>query len=87
MRSEAMSVAADLIAILICPETKQPVAAATAAQLAAVNAAIRAGNAYNRAGARVEKELAEALVRQDGRALYPVEDGIPVMLVEESIAL
>lgn len=82
-----MPVAADLIAILICPESKQPLAPATPAQLAAVNAAIRAGNAYNRSGARVEKELTDALVRQDGRLLYPVEDDIPVMLVEESIAL
>ena len=82
-----MPVDADLVAILICPESKQPVAPATPAQLAALNAAIRAGNAYNRAGARVERELAEALVRQDGKLLYPVEDGIPVMLVEESIAL
>jgi uncharacterized protein YbaR (Trm112 family) len=82
-----MPIAADLIAILICPETRQPVAAATAEQLAALNAAIRAGNAYNRSGARLEKELAEALVREDGRVLYPVEDGIPVMLVEESIPL
>ena len=82
-----MPVAADLLAILICPETKQPVAPATPAQLTAANNSIRAGNAYNRAGVRVEKELTEALVREDGHALYPVEDGIPVMLVEESIAL
>ena len=82
-----MPVDPDLIAILICPESRQPVASATPAQLAAVNAAIRAGNAYNRAGARVEQELTEALVRQDGRVLYPVEESIPVMLVEESIAL
>lgn len=82
-----MPVDPDLIAILICPETKQPVAPATPAQLARVNDAVRAGNAYNRAGARVAKELAEALVREDGRVLYPVEEGIPVMLVEESIAL
>jgi uncharacterized protein YbaR (Trm112 family) len=82
-----MPVDADLIAILICPETKQPVALATGAQLARVNELVRAGNAYNRAGTRIAKELAEALVRQDGRVLYPVEDGIPVMLVEESIAL
>lgn len=82
-----MPVDPDLIAILICPETRQPVALATPAQLAKLNEAIRAGNAYNRAGVRLEKELAEALVRQDGRILYPVEDGIPVMLVEESIAL
>jgi uncharacterized protein YbaR (Trm112 family) len=82
-----MPVDPDLIAILICPESKQPVALATPEQLARVNAKVRAGDAYNRAGARVASELAEALVRQDGRVLYPVEDGIPVMLVEESIAL
>lgn len=82
-----MPVDPDLVAILICPESKQPVAPASAAQLAALNNSIRAGNAYNRAGTRVERELAEALVRQDGRLLYPVEEGIPVMLVEESIAI
>jgi uncharacterized protein YbaR (Trm112 family) len=82
-----MPVDPNLVAILICPETRQPVAQASPAQLAAINASIRAGNAYNRSGARVEKELAEALIRQDGRVLYPVEEGIPVMLVEESIAL
>lgn len=32
-------------------------------------------------------ELADGLARQGVRLLYPVEDGIPVMLVEESIAL
>jgi uncharacterized protein YbaR (Trm112 family) len=82
-----MPVDPDLIAILICPESKQPVALATPAQLANLNNSIRAGNAYNRSGVRVEKELSEALIRQDGRVLYPVEEGIPVMLVEESIAL
>lgn len=82
-----MHVDPDLVAILICPESKQPVALATPAQLAGLNNSIRAGNAYNRAGTRVEKELDEGLVREDGRVLYPVEDGIPVMLVEESIAL
>ncbi len=80
-----MPIDPDLVAILICPESKQPVAPATPEQLAALNNSIRAGNAYNRGGAKVEKEIIEALVRQDGRVLYPVEDGIPVMLVEESI--
>ncbi len=84
---EPMPVPADLVAILVCPETKQPVALASPAQLAVLNERIRAGNAYNRGGARVERELGEALVRDDGRVAYPVDDGIPVMLVEESIAL
>ncbi len=76
-----------LLSFLVCPESHQPVAPATPAQLAAVNAAIRAGNAYERSGARVEQELSEALVRRDGRLLYPVDGDVAVMLVEKSIAL
>jgi uncharacterized protein YbaR (Trm112 family) len=81
-----MPVDPELVAILVCPETKQPVALATPEQLAALNGAIRSGAVYNRSGVKVERELAEALVREDGRVFYPVEDGIPVMLVEESIS-
>ncbi len=35
----------------------------------------------------VTKKIEEGLVREDGRVLYLVDDSIPVMLVEESIAL
>ena len=34
-----------------------------------------------------QEPLLEALLREDGRILYPVEDGIPVMLIEESVDL
>jgi uncharacterized protein YbaR (Trm112 family) len=78
-------VATDLVEILVCPETKQPVRLATAPELASVNEKIRAGTLRNRGGEAVKSELAEALIREDGRILYPVDDGIPVMLVEESI--
>jgi uncharacterized protein YbaR (Trm112 family) len=82
-----MAVAQDLIEILVCPETKQPVRLATAQELAALNGRIRAGRQRNRGGEAVSAELVEALVREDGRVLYPVDDGIPVMLIEESIEL
>ena len=81
------TVSADLIEILACPETKQPVRLATAEQLEKVNAAIREGTLRNRGGEPVAKELSEALVREDGKVLYPVDDGIPIMLIEESIEL
>lgn len=81
------SVSADLLEILVCPETRQPVALAAPALLESVNARIRAGSLRNRGGQTVTQELREALVREDGRVLYPVDDGIPVMLVEESIDL
>jgi uncharacterized protein len=81
------TVSADLVEILVCPETRQPVALAAPPVLEAVNARIRSGALRNRGGQPVVQELAEALVREDGHVLYPVDDGIPVMLIEESIEL
>jgi len=77
----------ELVEILVCPETRRPVRIARADELARVNAAVRDGTLRNRAGTRVERELSEALVRDDGRVLFPVDDGIPSMLIEESIPI
>lgn len=82
-----MPVSAELLEILVCPETKQPVALAAADRLEELNQKIRNRELRNRSGEIVEKELTEALVREDGRVLYPVDDGIPVMLIDESIEL
>jgi uncharacterized protein YbaR (Trm112 family) len=82
-----MPVSAELLEILVCPETKQPVSAASPAILQRLAGEIAAGRLRNRGGTVVTKPIAEGLVREDGRILYPVEDGIPVMLVEESIEL
>jgi uncharacterized protein YbaR (Trm112 family) len=82
-----MPVSSDLLEILVCPETKQPVALASEDVLALVNEKIAAGTLRNRGGDAVEKTITEGLVREDGKVLYPVDDGIPVMLIEESIEL
>jgi uncharacterized protein YbaR (Trm112 family) len=77
----------ELVEILVCPETRRPVRVASAEELARVNAGVKGGTLRNRSGAKVEHELSEALIRDDGRVLFPVEDGIPSMLIEESIPL
>ena len=79
------SVSPELLEILVCPETKQPVRPASPDELARLNAAIRAGGKRTRGGRALSDEIAEGLLREDGRILYPVDDGIPVMLIEESI--
>jgi len=82
-----MSVSEELLEILVCPETKQPVKPASAEQIQAINGQVSAGTLRNRGGEPVSKPIDEGLVREDGRILYPVDDGIPVMLIEESIEL
>ena len=82
-----MPISTELLEILVCPETKQPVALATPERLEALNLKIRSGELRNRSGETVQKELTEALVREDEQVLYPVDDGIPVMLIDESIEL
>ena len=80
-----MSVNPDLLEILVCPETKQPVRLAPPDLLARLNQRVQAGELRNRGGSPVAQPLSEGLLREDGRVLYPVDDGIPVMLIEESI--
>ena len=56
-------------------------------KLARVNAAIDAGELRNHEGSTVSKVLDEALITDDGKRIYPVDDGIPVLLEDESIRM
>ena len=75
----------DLLAVIVCPESRQPLAMAGDDLLARVNAAIEKGGATNVGGDAVERPLEAGLVREDGQIVYPVRDDIPVLLVEEGI--
>jgi uncharacterized protein YbaR (Trm112 family) len=78
---------AELLDILVCPETRQPVRLAEPGIIADLNAAIEAGSVTNRAGEVVRESLEGGLVREDGRVLYAIRDGIPIMLVDEALVL
>lgn len=82
-----MPVSQELLDILVCPETQQPVAPASEAVIRKLADAASGGQLRNRGGSKVESAPSEGLLRDDGRVFYPVEDGIPVMLIEESIEL
>jgi len=78
---------AELLDILVCPETRQTVRLAGPEVIANVNTAIEAGSVTNRAGEVVQTKLEAGLVREDGKVLYAIRDGIPIMLVDEALVL
>jgi uncharacterized protein YbaR (Trm112 family) len=77
----------ELLEILVCPENQTALSAADDQLLARVNEAIAAGKVANRAGRAVEQPLQGGLVRQDKTLLYPIVDGIPVLLIDEAVSL
>jgi uncharacterized protein YbaR (Trm112 family) len=74
-----------LLAILRCPVTHKGLSVLKKDQLEKVNAAIASGKVSTLDGVKVEAPLVAALITDDGKRLYPVNDGIPVLLESESI--
>ncbi len=74
-----------LLKILVCPENKTPVALVEADVIERANAAINTGKLKNRSGSVVEEKIDEGLLREDKAYLYPIRDGIPIMLIDEAI--
>jgi uncharacterized protein YbaR (Trm112 family) len=74
-----------LLAILRCPVTHKELSLAGGQTLKDVNAAIGEGGLSNRDGRVLDAVLTEALITDDGKVLYPVVDGIPVLLEGESV--
>jgi uncharacterized protein YbaR (Trm112 family) len=77
----------DLLDILACPENKTPVSLAEQPLVDEINKRIEAGEVKNRGGESVETKMDGGLVREDGAYLYRIVDGIPIMLIDEAIAL
>ena len=78
---------AELLSILRCPETRQLLAVAESAVVERLNGLVAAGKLRNAAGQPVAVKLDGGLVRADGKALYPVRNNVPVLLVDEAITL
>lgn len=73
--------------MLRCPEDRTPLAEVDAATLQRINAAMAAGTLRNRGGELVSRKLEGGLVRADGTYVYPIFDGIPILLIDEGLAL
>jgi uncharacterized protein YbaR (Trm112 family) len=75
-----------LLDILVCPATRQPLSLLDAGGLDALNRAIASGGLRRNDGSEQASPLREALVTRDGKTVYRIDDGIPVLLAEEGLA-
>ena len=75
-----------LLDILACPASRQPLAMLERAGLDALNRAIAAGGVRRNDDTAQADAIREALVTRDRKTVYRIDDGIPVLLVEEGIA-
>lgn len=74
-----------LLDILCCPASKQPLALLAGDDLSRINRAIAAGGIVRGDGSPQAEALAEGLVTRDRRTVYRIDDGIPVLLVDEAL--
>ena len=80
-----MPVDPKLLEILCCPVTKTPLGRLSPARLEKLNAAIADGEVQYVDGNPVAEPITEALVTEDMKVIYPVEDSIPILLEEKGI--
>jgi uncharacterized protein YbaR (Trm112 family) len=77
----------EFVACLRCPETRTPLQLAERSLVDRVNQAIAAGRLRDKVGRTLKSPLDGGLLREDGKILYPILDGIPILLADEGIPL
>ena len=75
-----------LLDILCCPDSRQPLALLDDRELATINRGIGDGGIRRADGTAQATPLTAGLITRDRRTIYRIEDGIPVLLVDESLA-
>lgn len=76
-----------LLDLLVCPATRQPLALLDRPGLEVLNAAIAAGGVRRVDDTAQTETVREALITRDRKTLYRIDDGIPVLLIEEGIVV
>lgn len=80
-----MPISDHLLKILCCPETKQPVKMLDEAKLQKLNELIGQNAIKNREGQLLKDTIPEAIITIDEKTIYRIDEGIPVMLIDEAI--
>lgn len=74
-----------LLDILCCPISKQSLLPLAADRLESLNAGIVQSRIRQQDGSTPDTPLKQALISADGKYIYRIDDGIPVLLADEAI--
>ena len=77
----------ELLKILVCPETKQPLQLVDNELLKKINQAIKQGKVVNRDGDPVNENLDGGLIREDKKIVYPIINDLPYLRIGDGIEL
>lgn len=77
----------EILKILCCPETWQPLRLADEATVTKLNQAIAGGQLKARNGKNVLEKIEGALIREDNRVAYVIRHKIPVLLIDEGVVI
>lgn len=77
----------EFLRILRCPKTRKPLRMASADELQELNRRIAGRQLSDASGRTREQPITEGLVPEGEAVLYPIEEGIPILLIDDAIPL
>ena len=81
-----MTIDPKLLNIIVCPVTRLPVNVLDETRLGKLNDLIQAGKVTSISGEVLSDPIEAGLITENGTTIYPVENNIPIMLEDRSIA-
>tara|TARA_A100001015_G_C14689679_1_gene593951 strand:- start:53 stop:310 length:258 start_codon:yes stop_codon:yes gene_type:complete len=82
-----MALDADLVSILVCPESKVSVRAASTQEIEEMNELIKQDKVVSRGGEVLTTPVDMLLITVDGSRAFQVQNGIPNMILDDAIEL
>jgi len=80
-----MALNAKLLEILCCPVSLRPLELLGEQKLMSLNKLINQGLIHTVDGTTVDEPFEQALVTDDGRVIYPIEDRLPNLLPQSGV--
>lgn len=80
-------IAPELLNILCCPETNDPLRLAEPHEVEKMNERIQRGELKSKQGSVLKDPLEGALVCEKTSVIYPIRNQIPILLIPEGIIL